>query len=219
MRSCARPSRTRWPWTRCSRPALLNEQSGLGRTARTRRSVDNAPAPNLFATGARSPAVDLLPPGRLYRRTARRAAVPALGSHQPGPGGNPDHGLDSRHRRSADRGYDQGRPVADRQHRPRHRPGTERAPHPPGRRADNRWSGVTRPGRRLRIHHSPGRARLSRHRVAAHAHPGQQVQLRQSRLKAARPIPVARLHDLRHVHATTLLRARRRAQSGGYGRL
>jgi integrase len=30
---------------------------------------------------------------------------------------------------------------------------------------------------------------------------------RQSRLKAGRPIPVARLHDLRHVHATTLLRA------------
>ena len=29
----------------------------------------------------------------------------------------------------------------------------------------------------------------------------------QSRLKAGRPIPVARLHDLRHVHATTLLRA------------
>jgi integrase len=30
---------------------------------------------------------------------------------------------------------------------------------------------------------------------------------RQSRLKPARPLPVARLHDLRHVHATTLLRA------------
>ncbi len=30
---------------------------------------------------------------------------------------------------------------------------------------------------------------------------------RQSRLKAGRPTPVARLHDLRHVHATTLLRA------------
>jgi integrase len=30
---------------------------------------------------------------------------------------------------------------------------------------------------------------------------------RQSRLKAGRPLPVARLHDLRHVHATTLLRA------------
>jgi integrase len=31
--------------------------------------------------------------------------------------------------------------------------------------------------------------------------------VRQSQLKAGRPIPVARLHDLRHVHATTLLRA------------
>ena len=30
---------------------------------------------------------------------------------------------------------------------------------------------------------------------------------RQSQLKAGRPIPVARLPDLRHVHATTLLRA------------
>jgi integrase len=30
MRSCARPSRTRWSWTRCSRPTLLNEQSGPG---------------------------------------------------------------------------------------------------------------------------------------------------------------------------------------------
>lgn len=28
-----------------------------------------------------------------------------------------------------------------------------------------------------------------------------------SQLKAGRPIPVTRLHDLRHVHATTLLRA------------
>ena len=30
---------------------------------------------------------------------------------------------------------------------------------------------------------------------------------RQARLKAGKPIPAARLHDLRHVHATTLLRA------------
>ena len=38
---------------------------------------------------------------------------------------------------------------------------------------------------------------------------------RQRNEKAGKPLPAARLHDLRHVHATTLLRARRPSPRGG----
>jgi integrase len=60
---------------------------------------------------------------------------------------------------------------------------------------------LRRAGRRIR-HYVSGEHLMAALVSALHPGPGP---------KAGRPIPVARLHDLRHVHATTLLRAGLRA--------
>ena len=59
--------------------------------------------------------------------------------------------------------------------------------------------------RRPRLHHPVGRAALSRHRERAHEQAHRRVQ--QVRLLRLSSLPHVRLHDLRHLHATTLLLA------------
>jgi integrase len=59
--------------------------------------------------------------------------------------------------------------------------------------------------RRLRVYVGIGRARPPGHCVVADARSDQQAQRAAS--NSGRSLPAARPHDLRHIHATTLLRA------------
>ena len=52
-----------------------------------------------------------------------------------------------------------------------------------------------------------GRARPPGYCVVADARSDQQAQRAATDQQSGRPLPAARLHDLRHIHATTLLRA------------
>ena len=84
-------------------------------------------------------AIRLLPPGRLHRRPPRQAAEFALARHQPGCPGDPHHRISGRHRREANRGHDQERPIPHGQPGRRDRPGAQGPLEAPGSGPAEGW--------------------------------------------------------------------------------
>jgi integrase len=207
MRSCARPSRTRWSWTRCSRPTLLNEQSGPGAAGansakcghrQLRSFLQLARGHRLSAfyhlaayAGARRGELLFL---RWDHTNLDQAEIRITGSTAV-IGGQRTEGT-TKGGRSRTVSIDPGTVRVLKEHRTRQ--AAERLT------AGPEWRGqadgyvfTTALGEPV---YPDTVSRLMLILVSRY-------NLRQSRLKAGRPIPVARLHDLRHVHATTLLRA------------
>ena len=154
-------------------------------------SMDTRPAPSVPQHRQAPPAIRLLPPRRIHGRPSRRTAQPPLAGHRPGPRPGPHHWLGRRHRGPANRGNHEERPVPHRQHRRRNRAGTSRSPQAPGRGAadyvfSTAWGEP--------IHPDTVSSLMT---TLTNTHNDQQSE----------PLPHARLHDLRHVHATTLLLA------------